>query len=210
MINYDGQKYACVNCIRGHRSSSCDHTDRVLLQVRRRGRRAGKGHRIAMIPKRENTASPLQPQGKFSPRDYSMVEFKSEEDSRDTSTPVDDEIVFTDKYIFIPVGDGLYRREYREQHESQRINDLQSKSLVETPCSSIDPALASSSAPMVIAPMNFDPSSLQIENQDLWPENFELTYAPQCVIPGKCECGDGCQCPDCWEHSTSHGHSVNL
>ncbi|PIA17647.1 copper-fist-domain-containing protein, partial [Coemansia reversa NRRL 1564] len=38
MILTDGQKYACTQCIRGHRASSCNHTDRPLNPVRRKGR----------------------------------------------------------------------------------------------------------------------------------------------------------------------------
>ncbi|PVG02192.1 hypothetical protein CPB86DRAFT_870483 [Serendipita vermifera] len=34
----DGVKMACAACIRGHRSTSCQHTDRPLLEVRKKGR----------------------------------------------------------------------------------------------------------------------------------------------------------------------------
>lgn len=49
MILVDGDKYACVQCIRGHRSSTCKHTLRPLVQVRGRGRPSSNaGHRIAV------------------------------------------------------------------------------------------------------------------------------------------------------------------
>ncbi|CAO3655519.1 unnamed protein product [Mucor hiemalis] len=38
MIVIDNIKYACQKCIQGHRSSRCDHTDRKLVIVRRKGR----------------------------------------------------------------------------------------------------------------------------------------------------------------------------
>lgn len=38
MIIYNGDKYACISCIRGHRSSTCKHTARMLVKVRTRGR----------------------------------------------------------------------------------------------------------------------------------------------------------------------------
>lgn len=38
MILVDGEKYACQQCIRGHRSSSCKHIKRTLVLVRSRGR----------------------------------------------------------------------------------------------------------------------------------------------------------------------------
>ncbi|KAI8368118.1 uncharacterized protein BYT42DRAFT_585344 [Radiomyces spectabilis] len=34
----DGVKYACATCIKGHRSSHCKHTDRPLVQIRKKGR----------------------------------------------------------------------------------------------------------------------------------------------------------------------------
>ncbi|KAH7101255.1 hypothetical protein BKA62DRAFT_704055 [Auriculariales sp. MPI-PUGE-AT-0066] len=34
----DGRKYACVTCIKGHRSSSCSHTERPLHEVKPKGR----------------------------------------------------------------------------------------------------------------------------------------------------------------------------
>lgn len=39
MILYENEKYSCVKCIRGHRSTSCKHIDRVLIKVNKRGRR---------------------------------------------------------------------------------------------------------------------------------------------------------------------------
>ncbi|EDO16806.1 hypothetical protein Kpol_1056p6 [Vanderwaltozyma polyspora DSM 70294] len=38
MIIYEDDKYACVSCIRGHRSTTCRHTNRMLVKVRTRGR----------------------------------------------------------------------------------------------------------------------------------------------------------------------------
>lgn len=49
MIIIDGSKFACYNCIRGHRSSTCKHRDRNLVQVRGRGRPAlNAGHRVVV------------------------------------------------------------------------------------------------------------------------------------------------------------------
>lgn len=38
MILKDNKKYACETCIRGHRASSCQHTNRPLVEVRKKGR----------------------------------------------------------------------------------------------------------------------------------------------------------------------------
>ncbi|KAI5949598.1 hypothetical protein KGF54_005475 [Candida jiufengensis] len=54
MILINDIKFACMECIRGHRSSSCKHHDRPLLQVRSKGRPGGyangnPNHRIAVF-----------------------------------------------------------------------------------------------------------------------------------------------------------------
>ncbi|KAJ8700884.1 copper-binding transcription factor [Pleurotus ostreatus] len=38
MVLVDNKKYACETCIKGHRSSSCQHTDRPLFEIKRKGR----------------------------------------------------------------------------------------------------------------------------------------------------------------------------
>ncbi|RIB00984.1 copper fist DNA binding domain-containing protein [Gigaspora rosea] len=38
MVFVDGVKYACATCIKGHRSSSCNHQDRQLIEIKRKGR----------------------------------------------------------------------------------------------------------------------------------------------------------------------------
>ncbi|KIY65628.1 copper-fist-domain-containing protein, partial [Cylindrobasidium torrendii FP15055 ss-10] len=32
------KKYACETCIKGHRSSACNHTSRPLYEIKRKGR----------------------------------------------------------------------------------------------------------------------------------------------------------------------------
>lgn len=54
MILIDGVKYACMECVRGHRSSSCKHHQRPLLQVRSKGRpveyaNGNPNHRVAVF-----------------------------------------------------------------------------------------------------------------------------------------------------------------
>ncbi|EGG06069.1 uncharacterized protein MELLADRAFT_36341 [Melampsora larici-populina 98AG31] len=33
-----GKKFACAACVKGHRSSSCAHTDRTLVEIGKKGR----------------------------------------------------------------------------------------------------------------------------------------------------------------------------
>ncbi|KAI8967596.1 copper fist DNA binding domain-containing protein, partial [Mycotypha africana] len=32
------RKYACIKCIKGHRSSKCTHNDRELFEIKKKGR----------------------------------------------------------------------------------------------------------------------------------------------------------------------------
>lgn len=38
MVYVNSKKFACESCIKGHRSSSCTHTDRPLFEVKKKGR----------------------------------------------------------------------------------------------------------------------------------------------------------------------------
>ncbi|GBB89962.1 hypothetical protein RclHR1_16800005 [Rhizophagus clarus] len=38
MVFIDGVKYACATCIKGHRSTACQHSDRQLFVIKRKGR----------------------------------------------------------------------------------------------------------------------------------------------------------------------------
>ncbi|KAG7927479.1 hypothetical protein KL925_002850 [Ogataea polymorpha] len=59
MILVDGDKYACEQCIRGHRSSQCQHIKRHLVLVRSRGRPAtDSSKRIAIMGEQLLPADP--------------------------------------------------------------------------------------------------------------------------------------------------------
>ncbi|EJS42440.1 mac1p [Saccharomyces arboricola H-6] len=49
MIIFNGNKYACASCIRGHRSSTCRHSHRMLIKVRTRGRPSPMAIRDAIL-----------------------------------------------------------------------------------------------------------------------------------------------------------------
>ncbi|KAG8765771.1 hypothetical protein FRC15_006763 [Serendipita sp. 397] len=38
MVLINGRKFACQSCIKGHRSSNCNHPDRPLFEIRKKGR----------------------------------------------------------------------------------------------------------------------------------------------------------------------------
>ncbi|KAG5418006.1 hypothetical protein I9W82_004335 [Candida metapsilosis] len=63
MILINNVKYSCMECIRGHRSSTCKHHDRPLLQVRSKGRpgvyaNGNPNHRVAVFA--EEIAAPTE------------------------------------------------------------------------------------------------------------------------------------------------------
>lgn len=319
MIIYEGQKYACLSCIRGHRSSSCDHKDRVLLKVRKRGRPLNTAPQGAsLLPYCERSTF----QGRTS--DLNSVTaggselrtsqlYALNESSLGIYDPQAEEttVYYTDKYSFVPVGNGLYRKEkiaMPEQpnsgiiigqkfqvnrcggccssclkfakievaaNESEKPDQIDSQALLQDPKISnetlLDDARSSESAPAtndcreniisrsiggfstwpqsrpvvqndyrqrskpneesivnvpmprtsemtagasqseppsVIGPMH---SSLHLlaelrmtqeEIDEFWPGQNLTDFAPLCVIPGQCQCGDTCQCPKCFEHGS--------
>ncbi|KAF9945049.1 hypothetical protein BGZ70_004092, partial [Mortierella alpina] len=38
MVFVNGQKFACATCIKGHRSTSCNHGERPLHEIKKKGR----------------------------------------------------------------------------------------------------------------------------------------------------------------------------
>ncbi|KAF7986206.1 hypothetical protein HWV62_38634 [Athelia sp. TMB] len=38
MVYINDKKFACASCVKGHRSSSCKHTDRPLFEIKKKGR----------------------------------------------------------------------------------------------------------------------------------------------------------------------------
>lgn len=358
MVVFGNRKYACLSCIRGHRSSSCEHRDRILLQIRKPGRKpqAEPQGRFALVWK-EGSTDPLKYNGKTpngrpyskspvaSQSDYKLIrvpDIQNESAEVEPSLPSSsanseedsDEVVLTSKYIFVHVGDNLFRRELRPEFASadnqkqvefkgvgssnnpyidSRINhcnqqiktephtisretsylppyekeldpdhdtkvcnmnvqptqmhsgsyqkchdhiagtsnsskhDVKSpntfigdqnngffrSSLPEQTPNESDPRGSHMGAdeylltggekvaPLVIGPMQYQYDYMNRQENifnelgmtaeeatDLWPDNpSNFSFASQCVLPGQCQCGDGCACPDCYEHKLSH-HQV--
>ncbi|KAH9964530.1 copper fist DNA binding domain-containing protein, partial [Russula dissimulans] len=45
----NSQKFACESCIKGHRSSSCTHTDRPLYEIKKKGRPVSQCERCRQL-----------------------------------------------------------------------------------------------------------------------------------------------------------------
>lgn len=266
MVLYKNSKFACISCIRGHRSSTCEHTDRVLLHVRKPGRKSSTDpkSRIAIV-KKEHSSSPKSRVSNLQfPDEFVTIKVPEDQilDSEgivperlitEEETPTHDDVVFTKKYVFTHVGENLFKRENIEEYK-KRVNgssccqkptngdppchenfepklpnlehpviDDQIASALENPRGDRDYSPFGTPAPIVIAPMqyqdlyNHNSASLlnkigvsEEEAHQLWPgyvNEMDMLYVPDCAIPGRCKCGDGCKCIDCYEHN--NGESLN-
>ncbi|RCH91784.1 hypothetical protein CU097_010111 [Rhizopus azygosporus] len=45
------KKFACISCIKGHRSSKCEHVDRELIEIKRKGRPVTQCERCRQLRK---------------------------------------------------------------------------------------------------------------------------------------------------------------
>ena len=50
-IKVEGARYACISCIKGHRTNKCDHTDRPMVETKKPGRPASGENRKCDCPK---------------------------------------------------------------------------------------------------------------------------------------------------------------
>lgn len=141
MVVFGNRKYACLTCIRGHRSSSCEHRDRILLQIRKPGRKpqAEPQGRFALVwtdnnsgtaPSAGSNSKNSNRSKKLSESEYKLIRVpnvgsitRDEESTLEKSpggvTEDDDEIVMTEKYMFVHIGDNLFRREVRPEYAAE-------------------------------------------------------------------------------------------
>lgn len=54
MIVIDGIKYACENCVRGHRATKCTHSERKLVPVKKQGRPSTTCHHCKSLREDKN------------------------------------------------------------------------------------------------------------------------------------------------------------
>ncbi|KII86326.1 hypothetical protein PLICRDRAFT_43921 [Plicaturopsis crispa FD-325 SS-3] len=57
MVFINSQKFACESCIKGHRSSSCHHTDRPLFEIKKKGRPVSQCERCRELRQRKQVHS---------------------------------------------------------------------------------------------------------------------------------------------------------
>lgn len=315
MIVFEGEKYACLPCIRGHRSSTCNHCERPLLQVRKRGRPlVSQTKRIAIVPKVEDlnqhnvsksspihsssnstsSSTPLNgsPQANGSANCHAAEtpiikieqgsHCKKVVETKDGVVEVIDDqkgsccssglcecdgcmkkkkvrlklkkqqqhrmrLQLEVEEVFVPVGNGLYRKERRNKHTGEVIPDppmviapMNLESL-ELPAFDLDddyvPTIAnqtvlptstsssiqthSPSAPASAPTIHFNSAPVtNLSNttangqqdfdfdldflMNMGEKNFlDVSYTPNCVLPGQCQCGDDCKCPGCSTHSNN-------
>lgn len=345
MVLFGNRKYACLSCIRGHRSSSCEHRDRILLQVRKPGRKSQTEpkSRFALVAKESSPSVTVKKES-----DYKLVKVPDVKHpgainylghEEELTTFEDDDVVVTEKYVFVHVGGNMFKREVRPGYRSMSASPRSSADSAQvSPCTPATPCLKASGEklrvassegvlppilnssrplalhsphgqqshsatidhhahqlnshvnpadsghgfhqellaanghnltamdyraankdeamprtendalmdsyssrsselsedlapplanepPLVIGPMQFQHDiegrqanilnelGLSIEEaSQIWSGDVnsgEFSFASQCVLPGQCQCGDACECPDCYEHQRLRHRKVN-
>jgi hypothetical protein len=230
MIIYKGEKYACLSCIRGHRSSSCDHRDRALIQVRKRGRpNASNSQRVAMIPGEDGQSHDRHViDGDLdSLHDHSPVgsnghnkRFRLRQRQPDAAA-VHEELNHAGTAKFVPLGNGLYKRvplaaaappppppalPGHEPHLNPNPaccggGDGQGQD----PGRHEERTEASygtdgGTLPLMIAPMEFDGQPVPAQEEELLGELPSSLYFQASCILGDCQCGPSCTCEGCPVH----------
>ncbi|BAP71892.1 metal-binding activator 1 [Kluyveromyces marxianus] len=88
MIIFNGEKYSCVSCIRGHRSSSCKHSDRMLVKVRTRGRPSPLDVRKVILVDKNSRVDVPDGQSQNQGQNPGQVQGQSESAMEDDTEPL--------------------------------------------------------------------------------------------------------------------------
>lgn len=195
MILINDVKFACMECIRGHRLLLCRHHQRPLLQVRGKGRphipaNGNKNHRIAVFAEEIATDTPLDC------KDYPVIILKA----------------LDKKVIDLKLGEivGPYRE------NAQRKPVIHSDSFVNTSgcCSRAAKVSKCGCNKKKVSKSRILNSYMKRHaprEEPLFPMDetlvsnngavFEVINVPLCTLPGTCSCSADCACPGCAEHN---------
>lgn len=237
MILIDDAKYACIECIRGHRSSLCRHQTRPLLQVRSKGRpnvrlNCNPNHRVAVFAKELNENNPDKYAGeieKCSNKETAVIILKAthkkiidfrnghivgpyDETVEKTQTPYINDESFVYSSSCCPNGASKVKKGCQcNGNKSKKIDKLK---------------ILQSYLAKKMKPRNWefvdatkevkieDDTSLDSLNggkkQDYNCEAqvFDVMKVPSCSIPGTCLCSDGCSCEGCVIHGNTSTNQV--
>ncbi|KAK7042007.1 copper-fist domain-containing protein [Favolaschia claudopus] len=224
MVFVNDKKFSCEACIKGHRSSSCTHSDRPLFEVARKGRppsqcptcrerrKTSKYHSKCLCPKDLPSRGILLPSSCPKTRRYIPIAPALPNGLRDTMKEADSSSALADSRqqvgsLLNPCNCPMGRRCkcYLKQRPSASSSKV--KSPQPPPSSHPPPPPPLTLAPLRIPPPTSSPSSsssppsphLTIPDFD-----FASPLPPmrimQSLAGSGCTCGVECVCPGCVEH----------
>ncbi|KAH3671557.1 hypothetical protein OGAPHI_000260 [Ogataea philodendri] len=173
MILVDGDKYACEQCIRGHRSSQCQHIKRPLVLVRSRGRPAtDSSKRIAIVgeelePAEEHNCSDQNCHCQLTKvSDKSVIVLKA--NKRQVFNVAKRSLKLLDPVIEIP-------------NKQAGLDLITNRTHGKSSCK---------------------PKRAKIEHPQP-PMTYDMFVTDSCTVPGSCSCDpDMCNCEFCQVHNT--------
>lgn len=167
MVLFGNRKYACLSCIRGHRSSSCEHRDRILLQVRKPGRKSQTEpkSRFALVAKETSPSVAVSKESDYKlvkVPDVKHTDMEKQPGHEEESTLFeDDDVVVTEKYVFVHVGGNMFKRELRPGYKSIASSPRSAATSAQvSPHTPATPRFASSAENFHAVPSEGVPSSL--------------------------------------------------
>ncbi|CAI5760386.1 unnamed protein product [Candida verbasci] len=209
MILIDNIKYACMECIRGHRSSSCKHHTRPLLQVRSKGRpvvyaNGNPNHRIAVFAEEIDETTPTNyEEDSISCKSQPIVILKC------SSKQVID---LNSGELIGPYDESKTQPNILQKQQQPKII-INDDSFINT-SSCCTPKISKGKSCNCCNNKKKSVNKSQIIksyitkklNQDV-QQNVELI--PSCTIPGTCCCNDDCKCNGCEVHNNNNNNNNN-
>ncbi|RCK65632.1 Metal-binding activator 1 [Candida viswanathii] len=228
MILIDDVKYACMECVRGHRSSSCKHHQRPLLQVRSKGRpveyaNGNPNHRVAVFAEEiadgdeSNTTSKSKkcttaPIVILKASNKQVVDLKSGEiigpyDESKTSKvtsakPIPQPQPVIDHDSFINTSScctpKISKGKSCDCCNNKKRAVNKSRILQNYIKNKLNNKIKQNQK---IVLMNDVPKATQVNGDDA--QVYGVVPVASCSIPGTCCCGDDCSCEGCIVHGNS-------
>ncbi|EGV62506.1 hypothetical protein CANTEDRAFT_114861 [Yamadazyma tenuis ATCC 10573] len=196
MIVKEEFKYSCIECIRGHRSSLCKHSERPLLQVRSKGRPTisnNPNYRIAIFAKH------VEPEGKAIRIIQSSIEYIIDITTRDIIGPYTEESqikvtqheVNSDSFIVATscCSNGLVRNRSCGCNHTNNKSKILKKYLNKNK-----------------KKFKFIDNNHEAKQESLRDQLRRSVRASQSAV-APCFCGDDCQCESCAVH---HGENYDF
>ncbi|EMG47382.1 MAC1 Metal-binding activator 1 [Candida maltosa Xu316] len=218
MILIDDIKYACMECVRGHRSSLCKHHQRPLLQVRSKGRpvvyaNGNPNHRVAVFAEeiadsgnKESKKCKTEPIIILKTSMKQVVDLKSGE----IIGPYDESKTQKSKMVKVSPPPPIINHDSFINNSSCCTPKI-SKGKSCGCCNNKKKAVNKSRILQTYIKKKLNHQIKQENNVVLMNDTetddkkqvFGVVPVPSCSIPGTCCCDDTCACAGCMVHGNS-------